>query len=92
MRESERKTVATFITDEVAFYSNRRGETVMLGLFCHLLGYIFNRAFTSVPLRGVRYFGVVWTQTFGTFSHPLNIAWLSLACDDSEQRALTMAG
>ncbi|GJN72225.1 hypothetical protein PLIIFM63780_005442 [Purpureocillium lilacinum] len=71
---------------------NRRGETVMVGFFCHLLGYIFNRTFTDVPLRGVRYFGVVWTQTFGTFSHPLNIAWLSLACTDSEQRALAMAG
>ncbi|KAK6864065.1 MFS general substrate transporter [Apiospora arundinis] len=67
-------------------------ETVMLGFFCHLLGYIFNRAFTDVNLRGVRYFGVVWTQVFGTFSHPLNIAWLSLACKDSEQRALAMAG
>ncbi|OAA43828.1 alternative sulfate transporter [Metarhizium rileyi] len=42
---------------------NRRGETVMLGMFCHLLGYIFNRIFTRVNLRGVRYFGVVWTQT-----------------------------
>ncbi|RDW87036.1 Alternative sulfate transporter [Aspergillus mulundensis] len=71
---------------------NRRGETVILGLFCHLLGYIFNRAFTDVHLRGVRYFGVVWTQIFGTFSHPLNIAWLSLTCHDSEQRALSMAG
>ncbi|KAL2827792.1 major facilitator superfamily domain-containing protein [Aspergillus cavernicola] len=71
---------------------NRRGETVILGFFCHLVGYIFNRTFTDVPLRGVRYFGVVWTQTFGTFSHPLNIAWLSLTCDDSEQRALAMAG
>lgn len=64
----------------------------MLGLFCHLLGYILNRAFTSLDLRGVRYFGVVWTQMFGTFSHPLNIAWLSLSCGDSEQRALAMAG
>lgn len=72
--------------------SNRRGETVMVGLTCHLLGYIFNQVFTTVKLRGVRYFGVVWTQVFGTFSHPLNIAWLSLACDDSEQRALAMAG
>ncbi|TWU78692.1 hypothetical protein ED733_005997 [Metarhizium rileyi] len=71
---------------------NRRGETVMLGMFCHLLGYIFNRIFTRVNLRGVRYFGVVWTQTFGTFSHPPNIAWLSLTCKDSEQRALAMAG
>ncbi|KAH8879267.1 putative MFS transporter [Thozetella sp. PMI_491] len=71
---------------------NRRGETVVLGLFCHLLGYIFNRIFTDINLRGVRYFGVVWTQTFGTFSHPLNIAWMSLTCDDSEQRALAMAG
>ena len=73
--------------------SNRRGETVVAGLSCHLLGYIFNRSFTDLglSLRGVRYFGVVWTQTFGTFSHPLNIAWMSLACDDSEERALAMA-
>lgn len=72
--------------------SNRRGETVMVGLFGHLLGYILNRAFTQVNSRGVRYFGVIWTQMFGTFSHPLNIAWLSLTCHDSEQRALAMAG
>ncbi|KAI1859632.1 uncharacterized protein JN550_011940 [Neoarthrinium moseri] len=91
--------VGLFIQVPVSFgfswfsdHFNRRGETVMVGLFCHLLGYIFNRVFTDVPLRGVRYFGVVWTQVFGTFSHPLNIAWLSLACDDSEQRALAMAG
>lgn len=57
----------------------------------HLLGYIFNRIFTEINNRGVRYFGVVWTQTFGTFSHPLNIAWMSLACTDSEERALAMA-
>ena len=55
----------------------------MLGLLCHLLAYIFNRTFTDVNLREVRYFGVVWTQTSGTFSHPLNIAWLSLTCKDS---------
>lgn len=57
----------------------------------HLLGYVFNRVFTELGLRGVSYFGVVWTQTFGTFSHPLNIAWMSLACTDSEERALAMA-
>lgn len=72
-------------------YSNKRGETVMAGLSMHLLGYVFNRIFTEIDLRGVRYFGVVWTQTFGTFSHPLNIAWMSLACEDSEERALAMA-
>ncbi|KAK8050473.1 hypothetical protein PG994_012203 [Apiospora phragmitis] len=43
--------------------SNLRGETVMLGFFCRLLGYIFNRAFTDVNLHGMRYFGVVWTQS-----------------------------
>jgi hypothetical protein len=74
-----------------AYYSNKRGETVMAGLGMHLVGYIFNRIFTEINLRGVRYFGVVWTQTFGTFSHPLNIAWMSLTCDDSEERALAMA-
>lgn len=42
-------------------------------------------------MRGVRYFGVVWTQVFGTFSHPLNITWMSLTCEDSEERALAMA-
>jgi hypothetical protein len=71
--------------------SNRRGETAMAGLTMHLFGYIFNRIFTEINRRGPRYFGVVWTQTFGTFSHPLNIAWMSLACDDSEERALAMA-
>ncbi|KAK7423862.1 hypothetical protein QQZ08_008906 [Neonectria magnoliae] len=70
---------------------NKRGGTVIAGLSMHLLGYAFNRGFTELDLRGVRYFGVVWTQTFGTFSHPLNIAWMSLACDDSEERALAMA-
>jgi hypothetical protein len=72
-------------------YSNKRGETVMAGLSMHLLGYIFNRIFTEINLKGLRYFGVVWTQTFGTFSHPLNIAWMSLACENSEERALAMA-
>ena len=57
----------------------------------HLLGYIFNRIFTEIENRGARYFGVVWTQTFGTFSHPLNITWMSLTCTDSEERALAMA-
>lgn len=57
----------------------------------HLLGYILNRIFTEINNRGVRFFGVVWTQTFGTFSHPLNITWMSLTCTDSEERALAMA-
>lgn len=57
----------------------------------HMLGYIFNRIFTELGRRNVSYFGVVWTQVFGTFSHPLNISWMSLTCDDSEERALAMA-
>lgn len=56
-----------------------------------MLGYIFNRIFTELGRRNVSYFGVVWTQVFGTFSHPLNIAWMSLTCEDSEERALAMA-
>ena len=72
-------------------FSNKRGETAMVGLSMHLLGYIFNRSFAEIDQRGARYFGVVFTQIFGTFSHPLNIAWMSLACDDSEERALAMA-
>lgn len=55
------------------------------------LAYIFNRSFTDISNQGLRYFGVVWTQTFGTFSHPLNITWMSLTCTDSEERALAMA-
>ena len=63
----------------------------MAGFSMHLLGYIFNRIFTEINNRGARYFVVIWTQTFGTFSHPLNITWLSLTCTDSEERALAMA-
>ncbi|EPS37655.1 hypothetical protein H072_8682 [Dactylellina haptotyla CBS 200.50] len=81
----------SFAFSWVSDHFNKRGETVIAGLSCHLIGYIFNRVFTELNGRGIRYFGVVWTQCFGTFSHPLNIAWLSLACSDSEVRALAMA-
>ncbi|KAK1829508.1 major facilitator superfamily domain-containing protein [Podospora conica] len=72
---------------------DRRPETVIGGLTCHLLGIVFNRTFAiHIPKnQAARYFAVVWTQTFQTFSHPLNIAWMSLACPDSEVRALAMA-
>jgi hypothetical protein len=63
----------------------------MAGVGLHMFGYILNRIFTEVNKRGVRYFGVVWTQTFASFPHPLNIAWMSLACRDSEERSLSMA-
>ncbi|OQU95372.1 hypothetical protein CLAIMM_01591 [Cladophialophora immunda] len=81
----------SFAFSYVSDHFSRRGETVIVGLSMHLLGYIFNRIFTEINNRGLRYFGVVWTQTFGTFSHPLNITWMSLTCDDSEERALAMA-
>lgn len=57
-----------------------------------MIGYLLNRGFTELSnnLRGVRYFGVVWTHIFGTFPHPLNITWMSLTCTDSEERALAM--
>lgn len=64
---------------------------MIAGFSGHLFGYIFNRIFTEIDNRGARYSGVIWTQTFGTFSHPLNITWLSLTCEDSEERALAMA-
>lgn len=32
--------------------STKRGETVIAGFACHLLGYIFNRIFTEIPNRG----------------------------------------
>ena len=82
------ETIYSLDTD---FNSSRRGETVIAGLSMHLLGYIFNRIFTEISNKGVRYFGVIWTQIFGTFSHPLNITWMSLSCEDSEERALAMA-
>lgn len=70
---------------------DRRGETVIVGLSMTLLAYIFNRSFTEIGVQGAQYFGVIWTQIFGTFSHPLNISWMSLSCTDSEERALAMA-
>ena len=81
----------SFAFSYVSDHFDRRGETVMAGMSMHLLAYIFNRSFTEMSARGPRYFGVIWTQTFGTFSHPLNITWLSLTCTDSEERALAMA-
>ncbi|KAK4610618.1 hypothetical protein CLAFUW4_14018 [Fulvia fulva] len=91
-------SVGLFIQVPVSFFFSfisdrfdKRGETVIVGLSMTILGYIFNRSFTEISNQGARYFGVVWTQTFGTFSHPLNITWLSLTCTDSEERALAMA-
>lgn len=81
----------SFLFSFVSDRYNKRGETVVVGLSMTILGYVFNRTFTKISNQGARYFGVVWTQTFGTFSHPLNITWLSLACTDSEERALAMA-
>lgn len=81
----------SFLFSWISDNYNRRGETVIAGLTGHLLGYIFNRIFTETSSKNAKYFGVVWTQTFGTFSHPLNITWLSLTCTDSEERALAMA-
>ena len=63
----------------------------MAGIGLHMFGYILNRIFTELNKRGVRYFGVIWTQMCGNFPHPLNIAWMSLACRDSEERSLAMA-
>lgn len=58
----------------------------------HLLGYVFNRIFTMLSIKGVRYFGVVWTQIFANLPHPLNITWMSLmACRNPEERSLAMA-
>ncbi|WOO78341.1 putative transporter [Vanrija pseudolonga] len=81
----------SFVFSYVSDHFNLRGPTVIAGFSGHMLGYIFNRIFTELNSRGVKYFGVVWTQTFGTFSHPLNIAWMSLSARDSEERALAMA-
>jgi hypothetical protein len=80
-----------FLFSVVSDRFDKRGETVIVGLSMATLGYVFNRIFTEISIQGVRYFGVVWTQTFGTFSHPLNITWMSLTCTDSEERALAMA-
>lgn len=63
----------------------------MVGITLHMVGYILNRGFTELSARGVRFFGVVWTQTFANLPHPLNIAWLSLTCKNSEERSLAMA-
>lgn len=72
-------------------YSNKRGETVIVGLSTASLAHVVDHSFTEVNNQGVRYFGVVLTQTFGTFSRPLNITWISLTCTEPEERALAMA-
>lgn len=81
----------SFLFSYVSDRFNRRGETVITGLSMAVLAYVFNRIFTEIRNQGAQYFGVIWTQTFGTFSHPLNISWMSLTCTDSEERALAMA-
>lgn len=63
----------------------------MLGIVMHMMGYILNRIFTELNNRGISYFAVVWTQTFANLPHPLNIAWMSMVCRDSEERSLAMA-
>jgi hypothetical protein len=81
----------SFTFSYISDHFNRRGETVITTLSMAVLAYIFNRTFTEISNRGLRYFGVIWTQTWGTFAHPLNISWMSLTCTDSEERALAMA-
>ena len=56
-----------------------------------MLSYVLNRIFSELNSQRASYFGAVFTQMFGTFSHALNVSWMSLTCDDSEQRALAMA-
>lgn len=64
----------------------------MGGISMHLLGYVFNRIFTMLSKKGVRYFGVVWTQIFANLPHPLNITWLSpMALRNPEERSIAMA-
>ncbi|KAF4815425.1 putative transporter [Colletotrichum tropicale] len=70
---------------------NKRGETTILAVAMHMFGHILNRIFTEINKRGVRYFGVVWTQTFASFPRPLNITWMSLTCTDPEERSLATA-
>uniref|UniRef100_A0A8H7KAL2 Major facilitator superfamily (MFS) profile domain-containing protein n=1 Tax=Bionectria ochroleuca TaxID=29856 RepID=A0A8H7KAL2_BIOOC len=81
----------SFVFSYISDRFDKRGETVMAGVGLHMFGYILNRIFTEIDNRGVRFFGVVWTQTFASFPHPLNITWMSLACRDSEERSLAMA-
>ncbi|KAI7784942.1 alternative sulfate transporter [Diaporthe eres] len=83
----------SFSFSYVSDHFNKRGPTVIAGVGCHLLGYVMNRIFTEMPenMRGIKYFGVIWTQMYGTFPQPLNVAWVSVTCHDSEVRALAMA-
>jgi hypothetical protein len=63
----------------------------MAAVAMHMTGYILNRIFADLNNRNVRYFGIVWTATFGNMAHPLNLAWMSMICRDSEERSLAMA-
>ncbi|TLD33169.1 hypothetical protein PspLS_00197 [Pyricularia sp. CBS 133598] len=81
----------SFVFSWISDRFEKRGETVMAGVFLHMIGYVLNLSFTRVSSRGVKYFAVVWTQACANFPHPLNITWMSLTCRDSEERSLAMA-
>lgn len=83
-----------FVFSYVLDYFNKRGEIVLVGFFCYLVGYIFNCVFMDLSdsLKGVKYFGVVWIQMFGIFFYFFNIVWLLFVCDDFEQRVFVMVG
>lgn len=82
--------IPSYLFSYVSDRYDKRGETVIAGLSMATLAYVFNRAFTEINNEGVRYFGVICEQTFGTLLHE-NITWMSLTCTDSEEPALAMA-
>ncbi|KAF1347342.1 MFS general substrate transporter [Lizonia empirigonia] len=65
-------TYAPSIVQSFSFGQLGANAMAAVGLFIQIPVSIF----TETNSQGAKHFGVVWTQTFGTFSHPLNITWM----------------
>ncbi|EJD52882.1 alternative sulfate transporter [Auricularia subglabra TFB-10046 SS5] len=68
-----------------------RAATTTLALTVNWVFMILNRQLTYSNSRGRRYAGVVLTQSINFTPHPLNIAWMTLQCRNSAERAVAMA-
>ncbi|EAQ93881.1 conserved hypothetical protein [Chaetomium globosum CBS 148.51] len=83
-------TYSPSIVSSFGFGALRSNAMASVGLFLQIpvsfaFSYVSDRLYASL------FFIASSLVTFGTFSHPLNIAWMSLTCEDSEVRALAMA-
>ncbi|KZV92862.1 MFS general substrate transporter [Exidia glandulosa HHB12029] len=68
-----------------------RAAMTTLALTVNWVFMIVNQQLTYSNSRGKRYAGVVLTQSINFTPHPLNIAWMTLHCHNSTERAVAMA-